>query len=192
MYCSNCGTRAEGNFCSSCGAPLAGGAAAPAAPAAREDAVEGTASFDLAMAARSPEARELVARYAAQAQKRTSGEDFLKAMDKPFMAFSGVPVSSIATVVQPIYARLGIKTGKARVAMLDRPARDTFLALLCSLARNGQLIRALHTATDGCVVEAVLPSDMWSFEGTILVTLRHADPGTEVHASTVIKGQAFD
>ena len=194
MYCSNCGNRAEGNFCSSCGAPLAGRAVAPAVPAAGGDAVEGpgTAPFDLAMAARSPEARELVARYAAQAQKRTSGEDFLKAMDKPFAAFAGVPVSSIATVVQPIYARLGIKTGKARVAMLNRPARDTFLALLCSLARNGQLIRALHTATDGCVVEAVLPSDMWSFEGTILVTLRHADPGTEVHASTVIKGQAFD
>lgn len=195
MYCSNCGTRAEGRFCWSCGAPLAGGAEAAAAPLGRANTPaenSGAAPFDLPAVARSPEARELVGRYAAQAQRQMSGEEVLKAFDKPLAALVGVPISPIATIAQPVYARLGVKTGKERVAAIDRPARDTFLALLCSLARNGQLVRAIHPATDGCVVEAVLPSDMRSFEGTILVTLRRADPGTEVRASTVIKGQIFD
>ncbi|HEY0154132.1 MAG TPA: hypothetical protein VGB92_19115 [Longimicrobium sp.] len=151
-----------------------------------------SAPFDLVAVGRSPEARELVARHAAQAGKRLTGEEFLKAFDKPFSALAGIPISPIATVAQKVNARLGVKTGKERVATIDRPARETFLALLCSLARNGQLVRALHTATDGCVVEAVLPSDMFAFEGTILVTLRRADPGTEVRASTIIPGQLFD
>lgn len=194
MYCSNCGAKAEGNFCASCGAPLAGRANAPAAPGARANAVDesSAALFDPALVARSPEVRELVARYAAHAQKRASGEEFLKAFDKPFTALAGIPIAPIATIAQSISARLGIKMGKERVVTIGRPARDAFLALLCSLARNGQLVRALHTGTDGCVVEAVLPSDMWAFEGTILVTLRSTDPGTEVRASTVIKGQLFD
>ena len=194
MYCSNCGNKAEGNFCSSCGAPLTGRANAPAA----HPAVAGTpaqapgAAFDLAEAARTLEARELVARYAAMAPRRMSGEDFLKSFDKPFRAMTGIPISPLATVAQPIYTRLGIRTGKERVETIGRPAREAFLALLCSLARNGQAVRALHTATDGCVVEAVLPSDLRSFEGTILVTLRRADPGTELRASTIVPGQLFD
>lgn len=196
MYCSNCGKKAEGNFCWSCGAPLAGRAEAPAAPPEGGDPsaeAPGGAAFDLGAVAKSLEARELVARYAAMAPKRLSGEEFMDSFGGPLKAVTGgIPVSSIATIAQPMYARLGVKTGKERVEMVDRPAREAFLALLCSLARNGQAVRALHTATDGCVVEAVLPSDLRSFEGTILVTLRRADPGTELRASTTVPGQLFD
>jgi hypothetical protein len=191
VYCSNCGKKAEGNFCSSCGAPLAGRAAPPAMPseaAGTPVGAPGAATFDLAEVARTLDARELVARYAAMAPKQVSGEEFMK----PIQALTGVPVAPIIAIAQPMYARLGIKTGKERVETIDRPARETFLALLCSLARNGQTVRALHTATDGCVIEAVLPSDLRSFEGTILVTLRRADPGTELRASTTVPGQIFD
>ena len=192
MYCSNCGKQAEGNFCSSCGAPLTGHAAAPASSANAPAEASGAVPFDLAAVARTLEARELVARYAALAPRRMSGEELLKAFDKPFAALAGIPISPITTIAQPIYARLGVKTGKERVATIDRPIHDTFLALLCSLARNGQVVRALHAATDGCLVEAVLPSDMRSFEGTLLVTLRRADPATAVSASTIVPGQLFD
>jgi hypothetical protein len=196
VYCSSCGKKAEGNFCWSCGAPLAGRADAPAAPAhgvGTPAETHGPAAFDLAEVARSLDARELVARYAAMAPKRMSGEEFLDSFGGPLKAATGgVPISSIASIAQPMYARLGIKTGKERVETVDRPAREAFLALLCSLARNGQAVRALHTATDGCVVEAVLPSDLRSFEGTLLVTLRRADPETEIRASTTVPGQIFD
>lgn len=195
MYCSNCGKKAEGNFCWSCGAPLAGRADAPAASGGGAPSAEapGGAAFDLGEVAKSLEARELVAQYAAMAPKRMSGEEFMDSFGGPLKAVTGgIPVSSIATIAQPMYARMGIKTGKERVEMVDRPAREAFLALLCSLARNGQAVRALHTAADGCVVEAVLPSDLRSFEGTILVTLRRADPGTELRASTTVPGQIFD
>jgi hypothetical protein len=146
----------------------------------------------LAAVARSPQARELVSRYAAQAQRRMSGEEFLKMFDKTFRKMAGVPISSLATVAQAVYVRMGVKTGKERTATIDRPVREAFLALLCSLARNGQLMRAFHPATDGCVVEAALPSDLWSFEGTVLVTLQPAGEGTRVRASTVVRGQLFD
>ncbi|HEU4556844.1 MAG TPA: hypothetical protein VFS20_03305 [Longimicrobium sp.] len=195
MYCHNCGTKAEGRFCWKCGTRLDRGPGAGAVPAGQTGALPGTPNggpLDLPAVGRSAAARELVGRYAAQATRRMSGEEFLQAFDRPFKAAVGIPISPIAMIAQPIYARMGVQTGKERVATIPRPPADTFVAILCSLARNGQLVRALHAGTDGCVIEAVLPSDMWAFEGTILITLRQAGPGTEVRASTVIKGQLFD
>lgn len=195
MYCYNCGTKAEGRFCWKCGTRVDMGPGAGEVPAQRPEVLpstSGAGQLDLAAVARSAAVRELVGQYAAQARRRISGEEFLKAFDKPFTAAIGIPISPIALIAQPIYARMGVQTGKERVAHIPRTARDTFIAVLCSLASNGQLVRALHAGTDGFMIEAVLPSDMWAFEGTILVTLRQAGPDTEVRASTVIKGQIFD
>jgi hypothetical protein len=195
MYCYNCGTKAEGRFCWKCGTRVDMGPGAAGVPAEQAQALPGTSGagqLDLAAVSRSAAVRELVGRYAAQAQRRISGEEFLKSFDRPFTAAVGIPISPIALIAQPIYARMGVQTGKESVATIPRPPGDTFVAILCSLARHGQLVRALHAGTDGCVIEAVLPSDLWAFEGTILITLRQAGPGTEVRASTVIKGQIFD
>ncbi|HSU13768.1 hypothetical protein [Longimicrobium sp.] len=123
-----------------------------------------------------------------------SAEQFLKLFDRPFQALTGVPIplSPLIGIAQPIYARLGVKTGQERVATVDRPIHEALAALLCSLARNGQVLHEFHLASDGCMVEAVLPSDLWSWEGKVLVALRRTDPRTEVRASTAIKGQMFD
>ena len=47
-------------------------------------------------------------------------------------------------------------------------------------------------ATDGCVFEAVLPSDPMSLEGDLTVSVRRQGAGTEVAAATKIAGQMFD
>jgi hypothetical protein len=136
--------------------------------------------------------RQIVAQHAALAPDRVSAQQFLKFFDKPLQQLTGVPISPLMAIAQPIYARLGVKTGKERVASIERPIHEALVALLCSLARNGHVLRELHIASDGCAVEAVLPSDMWAWEGMVLVTLRRADPRTEVRASTAIKGQLYD
>jgi hypothetical protein len=55
---------------------------------------------------------------------------------------------------------------------------------LCSLAHNGQPLKQVRQFADGCVFEAVLPSDMWSFEGGIFVAINRDHLGTKVIAAT--------
>ena len=42
------------------------------------------------------------------------------------------------------------------------------------------------------VLEAKLPSDLWSFEGKIIASLNALADATLVEVATVIKGQLFD
>jgi hypothetical protein len=95
-------------------------------------------------------------------------------------------------IAQPIYASLGVATGKEQTQVIDSPVGRVLVRVLCSLARRGQTLRGVRQATDGCFFEAVLPSDIRSFEGDVLVTVRRREWKTEVTAATRIKGQLFD
>jgi hypothetical protein len=202
MYCSNCGSKATGNFCASCGSALqasAAGQSTASAPHIPQAAAPGDWSEELRVDAllRVPEVRELVSKHAAQAAKRMTGEQFLDVCGKALEPFGlamggGVSMGKVAEVAQPIYARMGIGTGKTRAQVFARPAGGVLVALLCSLARNGRTLRQASQAEDGCVIEAAIPSDMWSFEGDLLVTVQRRAEGTFVEAATKIKGQLFD
>jgi hypothetical protein len=186
MYCSQCGAQVEGKFCSSCGAPLQTTTLAAGQVTDWAEIIEYQALL------RIPEIREVVARHAAQSKKRMTGEQFLQYCDKAFVPLTGVSVSTIASVVQPLYARLGVKTGKTRSQVFDQRPGEILLALLCSLARHGRHLRQVNQVQDGCILEAVIPSDLWSFEGDLVVTVRREGSGTFVEAGTIIKGQLYD
>ena len=47
-------------------------------------------------------------------------------------------------------------------------------------------------AADGCLLEAALPSDLFSLEGDLLVSVRRVRELAEVDATTRIGGQMFD
>lgn len=202
MYCSNCGSKATGNFCASCGSALQasgqGRSAGPAPQTASQPApTDWSEELRVDALLRVPEVRELVSRHAAQAAKRMTGEQFLDVCGKVLAPFGvsmgeGVSMGKIAEVAQPIYARIGIGTGKTRAQVFDRPAGGVLVALLCSLARNGRTLKQASQAEDGCVIEATIPSDMWSLEGALLVTVQRRAEGTFVEAATKIKGQLFD
>lgn len=139
---------------------------------------------------RVPHVREKISRHASLAKKKMSGEDFLRIYDKVMPA--GVPLEKVATLIQPLYARLGIVTGKQRVGRFVAPVGRVMVRLLCSLARNGQTLRVVNQADDGCCFEAVLPSDLFALEGDLLLGVRRIAGATEVSAATQIKGTWFD
>jgi hypothetical protein len=53
-------------------------------------------------------------------------------------------------------------------------------------------LKQVRQGTDGCLFEAELPSDMWSFAGDLFIEVRKEGTGTVAEARTVIKGQLFD
>ncbi|MCE9554904.1 MAG: zinc ribbon domain-containing protein [Planctomycetes bacterium] len=192
MYCSECGTKAQGKFCANCGVPLqqaitAEIVAAIVSPGHWQE----TVNYETIV--RAPEVREMVTRAAEQATQRLSGEDFLKFCDKALAPlYGGVPVGKLASIAQPIYSALGMNTGKEQRRVFSKPPGRVIVALLCSLARRGRPLRQIRQATDGCMFEATLPSDVWSFAGDLLVEVRTDTVGTAVEARTVVKGQLFD
>lgn len=139
---------------------------------------------------RSPGVRDAIDRHAATARKGMTGEEFLAKCDEVLSL--GVPLEKIAAYVQPMYAKWGIGTGKSRSVVIDASVRDVLLRVLCSFARHGQTLRDVQQAEDGCALEATLPSDLWSFEGDLLVTVTRRGSQTHVEAATRIKGQIFD
>jgi hypothetical protein len=142
---------------------------------------------------RIPEVRDLIAQAASAKQKHMSAEDFLEAADKLMsLAVPGLALKTVAEVVVPIFEHLGIKTGKTRSEMMQSPPGKAIVAVLCAFARQGQEIRQVQQFANGCLFEAAIPSDMWSWGGSLFVSIRASDSGTRVDAATNIKGQLFD
>jgi hypothetical protein len=139
---------------------------------------------------RIPHIRAAIERQTLLAPKQVSGEQFLQIAEK--ILPQQVPLDKIAVIAQPLYAKLGMSTGKERMQVIDAPVGRVIVRILCSLARRGQALRGVKQAADGCSFEAVLPSDFRSFEGELLITARRREWKTEVTTATKIKGQLFD
>jgi hypothetical protein len=186
MFCSHCGQPAANRFCAHCGQPLdnAGGVAIAVVDEPWEE------EFRYEALIRAPQVRDAISRHASFARKGMSGEQFLKICDK--LMPLGVPMESLAAVIQPLYAALGISTGKQRLVQIQASIGRVMQRALCSLARRGQTLRDVQQAADGCVLTAELPSDLFALAGDIMVTLRRRDAATEVNAATKIGGQWFD
>lgn len=197
MFCSECGTAASGKFCWSCGQPLAHNNQ-PAVSVSDSELLapnpvdwSNLTNYQTILAI--PEVRDRIARHAAQCKKKISGEELLQVCDKFAGALTGgVPFTLIAKISQPISQRLGLKTGKLRREQLYQPPGNVLVALLCTLAQNGQEIRAIQQLDNGCTLQCALPSDIWSLKGDLLLTVLAEKQTTVVEASTTIPGQVYD
>lgn len=196
MYCTNCGTQGSGNFCAVCGTRHAGAGVPIVKPL-----VDTTPASDnwhhevrYAVLLNVPAVRDRLAAVPAAAKKMT-GEEWLALYDKAVGPLTGNPVSlqTIAKVTAPIGAKLGIKTGKSRSTVVNRPAGLVIVDVLCALARNGLPLVTVHQGDAGCALEAKLPSDLFALEGKVVLTVeRGAGRTTKVEAVTTIPGQWFD
>ncbi len=192
MYCSECGLKASGKFCSGCGARLqvAGGAAVPTV----ELPLDWSDVVDYETLLRIPAVRERIARSAAQSKKHMTGEDFLDLYGKALGGLTGVrlPMSSLARFAQSTYAKMGVKTGKSRTQFVAAPPGTVLVSLLCALARDGRTLRSANQMADGCILVAALPSNLLALEGELVVGVARAPGGCQIEARTDIPGQMFD
>ena len=188
MFCSDCGEKASGKFCTSCGKPLD-----QSIQVDTTSASDWTVLTDYEALIRVPEVRDRIARHAARSKNKLTGEEFLECCDKVLAPLTGgVPLTLIAKFAQPLNERLGIKTGKTRCERLAERPGKVLVALLCSLAENGQKLGDVDQAIDGCTLQAAIPSDLWSLKGDLIVTVRTEGNTTVIEAGLTIPGQLYD
>jgi hypothetical protein len=135
VYCSQCGVKADGKFCYQCGAPLNATARPGGHPIDWSECINYEELF------RVTEVRDLIAQHSALAKKRMSAEEFLGIRDNVFSPVKGLSWKTIVAVAQPMFAAMGVKTGKTRSQVFARPAGTVLVASLCSLARRGRPLR---------------------------------------------------
>jgi hypothetical protein len=192
MFCSQCGKEATGKFCWSCGASLhAGGATLPERATDKGPSVDPDWQNEINYESlvHNAEVRDLLARQK-PAGTRMTGEEFAESFGK--ILNSPISLAPVMTIMQEVYGRLGIHTGKTRSERYRRPAGRVIVSALCALARGGYKVQEVRQASDGCILVCELPSDMFSLAGQLLVTIERTPEDTSVHADTHIKGQLFD
>lgn len=200
MYCVNCGLKLVGRFCGSCGTPATPVGTFLERPATA-DSIETIPEAQLAgdwrhevryaVLLKFPEVRDRLANVQ-EPSKSMTGDEWMELYDKAFKPLTGVSVQTIAKIAAPIYAKMGIKTGKTRKGAFADPPGQIIVDVLCALARNGLPLSKVHQGQSGCVIEAKMPSDLWSFEGQIVVTVEAHGSRTTVEAATKIPGQLYD
>ncbi len=114
------------------------------------------------------------------------GESFGKILKLP------VALGPVMTIMQEVYGRLGVHTGKTRSELYHRPVGQVMVFALCALARGGYKLQDVRQASDGCMMIHEIPSDMFSLAGQLLVTIQRVPGGASVHADTHIEGQLYD
>jgi hypothetical protein len=178
MRCSNCGSEVTGRFCSECGAQLVS-----------QGSIADFTSYRQIIA--DPRCREIIASYANQAKGEfLSANEFLN-IAQTVMPVS-VPMEALGKISSKLGAAIGIKTTKARQMHLSYNFGHVLLVAICSLAKHCMKIQSVSEMQQSCTIEAVLPSSMWAWQGTIRLAIVVEDTGTKLIAETEVPGQMYD
>jgi len=206
MFCTQCGRAAQPEhfFCADCGTRLLRAGTPPsvdeppefpkmalAVPWTGEDWRE-TTNYRVVLG--HPEVKGLVADAAKASRASMSAEEFMN-LAQPVLDASGsgsVPLKLIAEITTPIYAKMGVKTGKDTKNGYATPYGRALAAILCSLAGRNQTLVAIHEGTDGCVMQAEIPSSLTTGKGKLSLTVERKPEGTLVASAVVFEGQSSD
>ena len=194
MFCSNCGVKANGKFCSACGAQLQTPTAVPELSIFEELPTPPTGNwvdeivYDRIL--QHPQVRDRIAKAALLCEKKMTGEEMLALFDK--VVTTGVSFEKLTEVLVPVFDRMGLRTGKRAETSLNAPAGRALLATLCTFARQGYAMKNVDQLDDGCLLTATIPSTMWTYRGDLMVGLTQLDGSIQIQAATKIPGQLID
>ncbi len=187
MYCSHCGAKETGNFCSQCGTKLATSDLETTETTNWHDEIDYSKLLTI------PEVGRLISQAEKNGTRNLSMEEILALFGDTLKPLTGgVSLEKIADISRPLSSKLDLKVRKNRCTTLAEPPGKIIVKFLCWLAKSDQKVVAVNQAHDGCIIEATLPSDIWSRAGNISVMVKRKNNNTLFEATSEIKGQMFD
>lgn len=193
MFCSDCGRQAEGKFCCHCGAALARSPATSGVERLEPVPIDWEDSLDYEIVRDAPEVRSAIERAEAAFRQGPSGAQYLQIVDSVATTFTGgVSSIAIAKLVQPLYAKWGLKTQKEHSERFALKPGRALAGVLIALSRRGRSVLDARNESQACVVTAALPADLRSLDGKLFITVRPDLAGSQVTAQARIDGQWLD
>ena len=139
-----------------------------------------------------PEVRDLVAKSARKSHKNSSAQEFLESVDFAFKLRTGFSLKTLSDVIVPIYQKIGMSTGKSAIKTVSLTVSEVIVKTLCSLVKSGYPLKATERASNGLILIARIPSDMWTWGGDLLITIEELNLKTRIAIDIKIKGQLYD
>lgn len=141
-----------------------------------------------------PSIQEIIAgQHLADSSGRSISERDLANLMAPLAGLSGGAEYIAMKAGQSLGNALGMKVSKQEERTYPTPYAPTVLALVLALRRADRQFTALYDTAHGSAVEARLPTDLFSFGGTLTCEILESGPSqTVVRAASEIKGQKFD
>ena len=185
MYCHNCGFETENESCPKCGTSIV-----------KSDSKIITSwrkETDLKKVAKHPDVLDQIHEFSKLSNERINSQYLLDKFDLVFGTFTGASTNLIIEIATPIYAKLGVKTGKKSELTLDIPINEVFVKLLCAISANKKLeFNEFHQAIDGLLIICKVKPDLLSYKGDLLITLKEKNHEVIAEFNLVIKGQLYD
>lgn len=202
MFCVHCGAEGAARFCPACGRrqSLADSETTTTArpqlhqPEADETIVEAllveSDSIRYEEILADAQARERIATAGRGAIQGVTSEDLLAVFDA--VSPIGISLGKLTTAIMPIYDKLGIKTSRHSQAIFDAPPRSVMLAVLCTLAAKGMVVKEVHQDVDKCSLITDIPPGLITNRGQMVVLIAVTEQYVQVSFATTISGQWYD
>ena len=185
MFCHDCGKKVIGNYCSYCGTKVIG-----------EKEIEANSNWtterNFDQLIKYPEVRKLISKYAQEATSTISAQEFLSFADLAFKPITGISSAKLADRLLPIFQKSGISTVKSTKVNLNQTIQELIIKVLCSLTKNGYPIDSTEDVHDGFIFVAQIPSDMWTWGGSIVISVEETEDLCILNIAAKIKGQIYD
>jgi hypothetical protein len=94
-------------------------------------------------------------------------------------------------IVQDMLAKLKIRSVSRRNMTIAKPSGIVLVRALCSLKKNGQVLRYVHQRSRACTLVATIPFDTLALEADLIVRVSQREHCTAVEAAEIIRGQRF-
>lgn len=168
--------------------------APPAAPIDMSSLPDWRTAINYAAVIGHPEVQNLVRDAKGANPGGMTAEEFID-VAKPLLKAAGadaVPLKLVMDIAQPMYAKMGIKTGSETRQGYKSSFGRTLAAVLCSLASRNQRLTGIDEGTDGCVLHVELPTSLFTYKSSMTLTLSSVPEGTMMTGAVLVPGQMSD
>lgn len=176
MNCPDCGKKADGNYCSHCGAKLK-----------RESLEALTRHEDITADQR---CRKIIEREAGKAKTGMTAPEFWQYAE--VLMPRRLPLAALATLSSKIGEKLDAGRENHGFGLFRFSFGHVVLAVLTSLARQSLAVRQVQEGEERCLIEAEIPSTLLNLRGKLEIIIVTESAKTKVFIESKIFGQWMD
>ena len=175
-YCSNCKKEVFSNYCAHCGVLFN-----------QQTLIKNVKALVLQLGF-----RKLILTKLGSPAKTNFIQKFFDQMDFAFASMKDFEVKKLADVLDHVCTESNMNKRLAATRSLDLTFDQAVIKSLCVLAANGYLIDSAKDAQNGMVIMAIVPPEISSWGGSLLIAIEKKHGETNLIFNASIRGLTYE